>query len=92
MKTIMLTEETCNLHPGELLKKELDLQCISQRKLALMIDRPYQAINEIVRCKKSITANTAIEFEYALGIDATFWMHQQADYDLLQAREVKAMS
>jgi plasmid maintenance system antidote protein VapI len=48
--------------------------------------RPAQVINEIIRDKKRITHETALEFEKVLGIPAHFWVNLEADYQLTQAR------
>jgi addiction module HigA family antidote len=48
--------------------------------------RPAQVVNEIIRGKKQITAETALDLERALGISAGFWVRLQADYDLVKAR------
>lgn len=41
--------------------------------------RPVQAINEIVRGKKAITAETAIQLERILGGSARFWVNLSGD-------------
>jgi len=48
--------------------------------------RPVQAINEIVRGRKAITAETALQLEDALGVSADFWLRLEADYQLNTAR------
>ena len=73
--------------PGETLRDELQARGLTQKELAARIGRPPQAINEIVRGKKSITAETALALEGALdGISARFWLNLQADYELTLAR------
>jgi HTH-type transcriptional regulator/antitoxin HigA len=73
--------------PGETLAEELEARGMTQRDLAAKIGRPPQAVNEIIRGKKSITADTALALEEALeGISAKFWLNLQADYDLTLAR------
>jgi len=59
---------------------------MSQLELALTMGRPPQMVSEIVTGKKSITPDTAIDLEKALGLDAGFWVRAQAMYDLAQAR------
>jgi HTH-type transcriptional regulator/antitoxin HigA len=64
---------------------------MTQQELARAMGRPYQAISLIVTGKKRITADTAIDLEEALGIDAEFWLraqfvHQLA-HELAQARQ-----
>jgi len=72
--------------PGELLQEELDAIGMTQQELAVRTGRPAQVINEIIREKKRITHETALEFEKVLGIPAHFWVNLEADYELTQAR------
>ena len=51
-----------------------------------MIGRPSQAINEIARGKKALTAETAVELEQILGIPAYLWLRMEARYRLALAR------
>ena len=62
--------------PGELLQEELEARGITQKDLAQMMGRPPQAISEICRGKKSITADTALDLDQALGIPAYLWMRR----------------
>ena len=72
--------------PGNILRQELDARGLSQRAFAEMIGRPEQAVSEIIRGKKRITADTALDFEEALGIKAEFWLNLEVNYELDQAR------
>jgi HTH-type transcriptional regulator/antitoxin HigA len=72
--------------PGEFLAEELDARDMTQKALAEAMGRPAKAINEIVRGKKAITAETALQLEAVLGISALFWLNKQARYDLVRAR------
>ena len=74
-------------HPGSLLAEELEVREMSQRELARQMGRPYQVVNEIVRGRKAITAETALQLEVALEIKAHIWLGLQADYDLVIARQ-----
>lgn len=87
--TLRRAESDLAIHPGELLSEELEVREMSQRALAEAIGRPAQAINEIVRGKKAITAETAIQLEDALGIPAHFWLNLQSDYELAVARRLR---
>ena len=60
---------------------------MSQRELARRIGRPYQVVNEIVRGRKAITAETALQLEAEFGTRAYIWLGLQADYDLVMARQ-----
>ncbi len=46
-----------------------------------------QKINDIVRGKRSITADTALRLSIVLGTSPEFWMGLQSDYDLETASE-----
>lgn len=67
------------IHPGEMLRDELQARGISQRKFAGIIGMPYTAFNEIINGKRSITTDTALKIEAATGISATMWLGLQAD-------------
>ena len=71
------------VHPGEILLEEfLKPMGISQNKLAVDIGVPPRRINEIVREKRRITADTALRLGRYFGISAQFWLGLQMDYDL----------
>ena len=73
-------------HPGGLLAEELEVRNMSQRELARRIGRPFQVVNEIVRGRKAITAETALQLEAEFGTKAYIWLGLQAKYDLGVAR------
>jgi HTH-type transcriptional regulator/antitoxin HigA len=73
--------------PGETLRNELAERGLSQAAFAQQIGRPVQAVNEIIKGKKSITAETAIAFEKALGASAEMWLNLESGYQLAKARE-----
>jgi len=58
---------------------------ITQRQLADAIHVPYQRINEIIRGRRGMTANTALRLEKFLGMSAGFWMDLQLRWDLYHA-------
>ena len=71
------------VHPGEVLRDVVMWEYdISQNALARAMGVPPRRINEIVLGKRSITPETAIELEDALGLSAHFWLALQADYDI----------
>ena len=73
--------------PGEVLEEELEARGMTQKELAARLGRPAQAINEIIRAKKSITPETAIGLGRVLGIDAQFWINLEATYRMTLARQ-----
>jgi HTH-type transcriptional regulator/antitoxin HigA len=72
--------------PGVTLSEELAERAITQTAFAKLIGRPVQAVNEIIKGKKTITAETAIAFEKALGIRAELWLKMEASYQISKAR------
>lgn len=77
---------TALIHPGEHLAEILDELGISQYRLAKTIGVPPIRINEIVHCRRSITADTALRIGQALGMTPEFWLNLQRMYDLDLAR------
>ena len=80
------------IHPGEMLKDELQARGMSQKKFASIIGMPYTAFNEIVNGKRPITTDTALKVEAATGIAATMWIGLQADYNMQTARHDSKLS
>ena len=74
-------------HPGIILLEEfLEPMGISQNKLARTMNVPSGRINEIVKGKRSITAETSLLLGKALGMSEKFWLNLQVDYDFRMAR------
>ena len=65
------------------MKEELD---ITQYSLAKAIGVPQTLISDIVHCRRSITADTALRIGQALGTTPDFWLNLQRMYDLDVAR------
>lgn len=72
--------------PGETLEEVLEMRGMSQSELAERTGRPKKTINEIVKGKAAITAETALQFELVLGISASFWMNREQQYREAVAR------
>ena len=76
--------------PGAILKRELEARDWSQRQLADLMERPQQAISEIIQGTKQITPETAIELADALGTSAELWMNLESRYRLQLAQQKRA--
>jgi antitoxin HigA-1 len=70
------------IHPGELLREDLDELGLSARALADAIAIPHSRIAAILRGKRGITADTALRLCAYFGTSAEFWMNLQTAYDL----------
>lgn len=74
------------VHPGRILKDELEARGLSANALSRALRVPSGRIVDIVNGKRAITAETALRLGRYLGIDAQFWMNLQAQYDLAVVR------
>ena len=80
------------VHPGELLKDELEYRKLSQKKVAKQLELPYTAFNEILNGKRPVTTDFSLFMEAALGIPAYLLIDMQADYNLQVARNDKKIT
>ena len=78
------------IHPGEVLKDEIEYRGISQRKLAEQIGISYKVINDILNGRRPITTNTALLLEAALGYPAYILIGMQMDYNMQTAKNDKS--
>ncbi|MCY3655980.1 MAG: HigA family addiction module antitoxin [Chloroflexi bacterium] len=74
------------IHSGEHLAEILDELGISQYRLAKTIGVPAIRINDIVHCRRGVTADTALRIGRALRMTPEFWLNLQRMYDLEIAR------
>jgi len=78
------------IHPGETIKEDVLVplgMSVNQLAKALAVDAAR--LNEIVRGRRGITADTALRLARYLGTTAEFWTGLQADYELRVARREK---
>jgi addiction module HigA family antidote len=77
-----------NITPGEILDKDfLEAMRITQYRLAKDIGVPPRRINEIVKGRRAITADTALRLGRYFGMSPEFWLNLQSHYDLEQEQE-----
>lgn len=71
------------IHPGEILLEEfLAPLGVTQVAFAAHLGVPVQRVNQLVKGKRSVTAETAWLLSQALGTTPEFWMYLQAAHDL----------
>jgi len=79
-------------HPGEILFEEfLAPMGITQAAFAEKIGWTRARLNELIKGKRGITAEAALDLAEVLGTSAKLWMNLQATYDLdkaFKSREV----
>jgi addiction module HigA family antidote len=79
------------IHPGEVLREEfLAPFGMTAHALAVALQVPPPRINDIVRERRAVSADTALRLARYFGTSAEFWMGLQADYDLRIAESLGA--
>ena len=73
------------VHPGKILKDELEEMGVSPTAFARQIDVPPNRISQIIAGKRSITGDTALRFGHWFGTDPLFWLNLQTQFDLVSA-------
>ncbi len=74
------------IHPGEILKDELDELSLSANALAKALGVPTNRITAILNEQRGITADTALRLAKFFGTSPDFWMSLQSSYDVKKAR------
>lgn len=69
------------VHPGEIIKDEMDYLGISQKRLSDVTGISYTVINEIVHGKRQISIEYAMLFEAALSLNAEMLVNMQIRYN-----------
>lgn len=75
------------VHPGEVLKDELDEVGLTQSALAKHIGVLPKTINEICRGKRGISVEMAMKLSKALGGSPQFWLSLQNNWEISQLDE-----
>ena len=79
------------VHPGEVLREDfLKPAGLSANALAKRLHVPAPRINDIVRERRGISADTAMRLARYFGGDAHSWLNLQAIYDLRVAEKADA--
>lgn len=92
-ETIGLSREMI-FHPGETLKEVLEDRNMNQSELALRTGVTSKHISTVLNGEKSISVSFAKKLEYALGLEASFWINLQTNYDkeLLEFNELHSIT
>jgi addiction module HigA family antidote len=79
------------IHPGRILKRELEEAGLSANAAALALRIPANRLTEIVNGKRSISADTALRLGRFFGTSAQMWMNLQSQYELQVAEDQSAV-
>lgn len=75
------------IHPGEILRDELEALDLSANALARALDVPTNRLTEILNGARGTTADTALRLSRYFGTSARFWMNLQTSHDLAIAEQ-----
>ena len=70
------------IHPGEILKGELEELNLSANAFAKLLGVPTNRITAILNEQRGITADTALRLAQFFGSTPDFWMSLQGSYDV----------
>jgi addiction module HigA family antidote len=70
------------IHPGRILKRELNARNLSANKLALALRVPSGRITQTLNGKRGITAESALRLSCYFSNNPQFWMNLQTKYEL----------
>lgn len=74
-------------HPGAVLKEEIESIGMSAHALSMALHVPASRIDQIVKCRRSITPDTALRLARYFGGAPRFWMNLQTAHDLAVAEQ-----
>lgn len=77
-------------HPGEILLEEFLLPMgMTQTAFAGRIGWTRARLNELIKGKRGVTADAALDLAEALGTSPKLWMNLQATFDLDRAMKAR---
>ena len=81
-----MTNKMRAIHPGEILKGELEELNLSANAFSKALGVPANRITAILNEQRGITADTALRLAQFFGSTPDFWMNLQSSYDVKIAR------
>jgi antitoxin HigA-1 len=70
------------VHPGAVLREELDERGLSASALARAVGVPVTRITDVLNGRRGITADTALRLARYFGGSANLWLNLQQSHDL----------
>jgi len=75
------------VHPGEILREELETLEMSAKAFASALDVPGNRITAILNGQRGITADTALRLSRYLGTTPELWLNLQKTFELRVAEK-----
>jgi len=73
------------VHPGRVLRRELETRKLSANALAIALRTPSGRITDILNGKRGVSPETAMRLARYFGTSAPFWLNLQTAYELAVA-------
>ena len=73
------------VHPGEILRDELEALGLLANALSKALDVPVNRITAILHSQRGVTANTALRLVRYFGTKPQVWLNLQKTYELRRA-------
>ncbi|MBQ4352489.1 MAG: HigA family addiction module antidote protein [Prevotella sp.] len=70
------------VHPGMMIKPELDERGISQKAFAKMLGTQPSHLSEVLNGKRALTTDLAMKIEHVIGLPAKLLLSAQTQYEL----------
>ena len=77
------------VHPGEILREELDERGLSANGLAKALGVPVNRVTMILNGQRGVSANTALRLATYFGTTPQLWLNLQKTWELRRA-EIEA--
>jgi antitoxin HigA-1 len=77
---------TPSVHPGRLLRREIEARSLSANRLAIDLGVPSGRITDILNARRSISADTALRLGRYFANGPQFWLDLQSQYDIAVAQ------
>ena len=73
------------VHPGEILRDELQALCMSANALSKALGVPVNPVTAILHGQRGVTADTALRLARYFGTTPQVWLNLQQTYELRRA-------
>jgi antitoxin HigA-1 len=75
------------IHPGQILQEEFLVPAgVSQRAMAGRLGWTVAKLNELIRGKRGVTADSALDLAAEFGTSPELWLNLQMQFDLKRAQ------
>ena len=77
------------VHPGEVIKEELQAKNLTQKYFSQVTGIPYTMLNDVLNARRPVSTDFALTVEAAIGLNAEMLVNMQVRYSMQIARKDK---